>query len=193
VAAAAAAAGLAVVVAVPALVYGMRGDIELHRSWWWTVTESTAPNLTNPDNVSIAAMYAKWIGAGGTAAALTGATIAVLLAAAALVFLRRAGLPFAEGLEGALLLTYVPLLSPQGWDYVFLVSTPAIVFLANYEDRLPLPLRLLTLVAVATIGLSVFDVMGRAAYAAFMSWSVISVCYLVVIGALCALRMRAVA
>ena len=126
------------VVAVPALVYGVRGNIELHRAWWRTVTESTAPNLTNPDNVSIAAMYAKWIGAGATATALTAATIAVLLAAAAFVFLRRAALPFPEALEGALLLTYVPLLSPQGWDYVFLVSTPAIVFLANYEDRLPL-------------------------------------------------------
>jgi hypothetical protein len=102
-------------------------------------------------------------------------------------------LPFPEGLEGALLLTYVPLLSPQGWDYVFLVSTPAIVFLANYEDRLPLLLRLLTVAAVATIGLSLYDLVGRAAYSAFMAWSVISVCYFVVIAALCALRVRAVA
>jgi hypothetical protein len=187
------AAGLALVVAAPALVYGVRGDIELHRSWWRTVTESTAPNLTNPDNVSVAAMYAKWIGAGNTATALTVATIAILLAAAAFVFFRREPLPFPEGLEGALLLTYIPLLSPQGWDYVFLVSTPAIVFLANYEDRLPLPLRLLTLAAVAAIGLSLYDIMGRAGYSAFMMWSVISVCYLVVIAALCTLRVRAVA
>ena len=34
---------------------------------------------------------------------------------------------FPEGLEGALLLTLMPLLSPQGWDYVFLIATPAIV------------------------------------------------------------------
>jgi alpha-1,2-mannosyltransferase len=190
---AAAIAGLAVVMAAPALVYGARGNIELHRSWWRTVIESTAPNLTNSDNVSIAAMYAKWIGLGNTATVLTAATIAVLLAAAAFVFLRRGTLPFPEGLEGALLLTYAPLLSPQGWDYVFLVSTPAIVFLANYEDRLPLLLRLLTVAAVATIGLSLYDLVGRAAYSAFMAWSVISVCYFVVIAALCALRVRAVA
>src|SRR5687767_12341539 len=105
---AAAAAGLVLVVAGPALVYGVRGNFELHRSWWSTVTETTAPNLTNPDNVSVAAMYAKWIGAGPAATALTAATIAVLLAAAAFVVLRRGALPFPEGLEGALLLTFVP-------------------------------------------------------------------------------------
>jgi arabinofuranan 3-O-arabinosyltransferase len=190
---AAAAAGLAAVVAAPAVVYGVQGTIELHRAWWRTVTESTAPNLTNADNVSIAAMYAKWIGPGSPATVLTIATIALLLAAAAFVFLRRGGLKFPEGLEGALLLTCVPLLSPQGWDYVFLVSTPAIVFLANYEDRLPMLMRLLTVGAVATIGLSLYDVMGRTAYSAFMAWSVISLCYFVVIAALCALRVRAVA
>jgi len=186
-------AGFAAVLVAPALVYGVRGNIDLHNGWWRTVTESTAPNLTNPDNVSIAAMYAKWIGAGGTATALTTATIVVLVAAAAFVFLRRDGLSFPEGLEGALLLTYVPLLSPQGWDYVFLVSTPAIVFLANYEDRLPLLLRGAALAAIAIIGFSVYDLMGRAAYSAFMGWSVISVCYFVVIAGLCALRVRAIA
>jgi hypothetical protein len=190
---AAAVAGLGAVAAAPALVYGARGNIELHRAWWRTVTETTAPNLTNADNVSIAAMYAKWIGAGHPATVLTFATIAVLLAAAAFVFLRRRTLPFPEGLEGALLLTYMPLLSPQGWDYVFLLSTPAIVFLANYQDRLPRLLRLLALGAVATIGLSLYDVMGRAAYGVFMAWSVITVCYFVVIAALCAVRVRGIA
>ena len=190
---AAALATLAAALALPALAYGVSGNIGLHRSWWRTVTETTAPNLTNADNVSIAAMYAKWIGAGHTATVLSFATIAILLAAAALVFIRRGALPFPEGLEGALLLTYVPLLSPQGWDYVFLVSTPAIVFLANYEDRLPRLLRLLAAAAVATIGLSLYDLMGRAAYSVFMAWSVVTVCYFVVIAALCTLRVRAVA
>jgi len=186
-------AGLAAIAAAPALIYGVRGNIELHRAWWRTVTESTAPNLANSDNVSIAAMYVKWLGAGHTATALTFATMAIVLAAAAFVFLRRGALPFPEGLEGALLLTCMPLLSPQGWDYVFLVSTPAIVFLANYEDRLPLPLRILAVAAVAAIAFSIYDLMGRAAYAAFMAWSAISVCYFVVLAALCSLRVRAAA
>lgn len=186
-------AGLLAVLALPALSYGIGGDVELHRAWWRTVTESTAPNLTNPDNVSVAAMYAKWIGAGRTAAALAAATTALLLVCAGFVFFRRARVAFPEGLEGALLLTLIPLLSPQGWDYVFLVSTPAIAYLINYEDRLPRAVRVLVIAAVAVIGLSLYDVMGRAAYGAFMALSIISLCYFVVIGALCALRAEEVA
>ena len=49
---------------LPVPLYGVHGNIELHRAWWRTVTESTAPNLINADNVSLAAMYAKWLGPG---------------------------------------------------------------------------------------------------------------------------------
>jgi hypothetical protein len=126
--------------------------------------------------------------------AVTLVAAAALLALAALVFTwRRESMRFPEGLEAALLLTLVPMLSPQGWDYVFLVSTPAIAYLVNYEDTLPTPLRALTLAAVAAIGLSLYDVMGRAAYSAFMSWSIITVCYLVILSALATLRLRGAA
>ena len=102
-------------------------------------------------------------------------------------------MPVPEGLEAALLLTCVPLLSPQGWDYVFLVSTPATVFVVNYEDLLPPYVRVAAIAALLTIGLSVYDLMGRAAYGVFMALSVITVCYFVVIATLCALRARAIA
>ena len=190
--AAAAIGGLALI-GVPALVYGVQGNIELHRAWWTTVTESTAPNLVNADNVSIAAMWAKWMGAGTAATALTVATSAIVLAGAVFVFVRRRGVSFPDGLEAALLLSCIPLLSPQGWDYVFLISTPAVVFLVNYEAELPAFVRGITLVALATIGLSVYDLMGRAAYAVFMAASIVTVCYFVVIGALCTLRARRIA
>jgi hypothetical protein len=121
------------------------------------------------------------------------ATTASLVACAGFVFLRRRRVVCPEGLEGALLLTLIPLLSPQGWDYVFLVSTPAIVYLVNYEDRLPRFMRVLALTAVAVIGLSLYDVMGPAAYGRFMALSIISLCYFVVIAALCVLRAREVA
>jgi hypothetical protein len=190
--AAAAIGGLALI-GLPALVYGVRGNIELHRAWWTTVTESTAPNLMNADNVSIAAMWTKWIGGGAAATALTVATSAIVLASAVFVFVRRRGVALPDGLEAAFLLTCIPLLSPQGWDYVFLISTPAVAFLVNYEAELPAVVRGITLAALATIGLSVYDVMGRAAYAAFMAASIVTVCYFVVIGALCTLRARRIA
>ncbi len=184
---------LAAVLALPALVYGWGGNLAQHEAWWRTVTTSTAPNLTNADNVSLAAMFAKWLGPGATASAFAVAAAVVVLALAGFVVLRRRRVASPEGLEAALLLTCIPLLSPQGWDYVFLVSAPAVMFLVNYGDLLPRPLRWLTGAAVATIAFSVYDLMGREAYAAFMSLSVITLCYLVILAALGTLRARDVA
>jgi hypothetical protein len=186
-------AGLMFVLALPAAVYGIAGDVGLHRAWWKTVTESTAPNLANADNVSIAALYAKWLGTGGIPAVLALATGVVLLGVIGLIFLGRRGLSFPEALEGTLLLAAIPLLSPQGWDYVFLISTPAIAFIVNYEDRLPRLLRIAAIAAIAVVGLSLFDVMGRQLYAAFMAASVITICYFGIVAALTALRLRKVA
>jgi len=124
---------------------------------------------------------------------LAAASALVLLAGVMMVFLRRRSIPFPEGLEGSLLLLLIPLLSPQGWDYVLLIATPAIVYLANYLDTLPGPLRVITVIAGLTIGLSLFDIMGRAAYAAFMGAGIISVCALVLVAALTTLRLKAVA
>ena len=188
-----AAAGTILAIAMPAVVYGVAGDIQLHRNWWETVTSSTAPNLTNADNVSIAAMWAKWIGAGGLATTLTALTSTVILALTLLVCVERSGVTFPEGLEAALLLTVIPLLSPQGWDYVFLVSTPAIMLLVNYDDLSPQLSRLVIRVALAVIGLSVYDIMGRPAYGRFMSLSIITLCYFVVVGGLWGLRRRRIA
>ena len=185
--------GCALVLALPCVVYGVQGTIQLHRDWWTTVTASTAPNLTNADNVSIAAMWAKWMGAGRLATILAAVTSAGALALAAMAFSRRAGVGAPDVLEGALLLTLIPLLSPQGWDYVFLISTPAIMLLINYDDSLPRGARMLTRAALATIGLSLYDLMGRQAYGVFMSLAIITVCYFIVIGALYVLRARAVA
>jgi len=185
--------GTVVLFLLPLPWYGWTGTIALHEDWWKTVTETTAPNLLNPDNVSLAAMYAKWLGIGAVSATLAAVSGLVLAAAMVVVFARRRTVAFPEGLEGSLLLLLIPLLSPQGWDYVLLIATPAVMYLANYQDALPAPFRGLTLVAALTIGLSLFDLMGRAAYAAFMGAAVISVCALALAAALVRLRVSAVA
>ena len=189
----AAATGCLLLLLLPVPLYGWSGTVDLHESWWETVTETTAPNLLNPDNVSLASLYAKWLGMTVLSTILAAASALVLLAGVMMVFLRRRSIPFPEGLEGSLLLLLVPLLSPQGWDYVLLIATPAIVYLANYLDTLPGPLRVITVIAGLTIGLSLFDIMGRAAYAAFMGAGIISVCALVLVAALTTLRLKAVA
>jgi hypothetical protein len=185
--------GVMLLLVLPVPLYGLSGTVDLHRSWLETVTESTAPNLLNPDNVSLASMYAKWLGLGATAAALATLTGLALAGVVVMVFLRRRSASFPEGLEGSLLLLLIPLLSPQGWDYVLLIATPAVIYLANYLDTLPAAWRGVTLVAALTIGLSLFDIMGRAAYAAFMGAAVVSVCALALVAALAVVRLKAIA
>jgi hypothetical protein len=185
--------GLVCILLLPIVLYGVVGATAQHADWWRIVSESTAPNLTSNDNVSFAGFFAKWLGPGPAAATLATAAGIALLGLALVVYLRREGVPFPEGLEGAMLLTCIPLLSPQGWDYVFLVSTPAVLILLNHEDQLPRGLRLAVYVSLALIGLTLFDVMGREAYGRFMQWSIITVCYGVVIAALVALRVRGAA
>jgi hypothetical protein len=185
--------GMAGAIVLPVPVYGIPATQSLHADWWRTVTASTAPNLLNADNVSLAAMFAKWLGTGAVAVSLAIAASVVVVAVAADVVRRRAGVRDPVGLEAALLLTSIALLSPQGWDYVLLLATPAIAFLANYEDRLPRAMRIAAWIAVATAAFSLFDIMGRQAYAVFMSLSIVTLCFLVVIAALYALRVRRVA
>jgi alpha-1,2-mannosyltransferase len=189
----AAAIGVGLLLLLPVPLYGVSGTIDLHWRWWQTVTATTPPNLLTPDNISIASMYGKWLGVGSRAVTLATATSLALLGAAAIVFLRRRTVSFPEGLEGSLLLLLIPLLSPQGWDYVLLMATPAVIYLANYQDLLPAPWRALTVVAALTIGLSIWDLMGRAAYSAFMDAAVLSVCAVVLVGVLVSLRLRGVA
>ena len=116
-----------------------------------------------------------------------------LLCVAAAVFLMRGGVAVPEPLEVGLLLTMMPLISPQGWDYTLLVGTPAVMVLVNYEDLLPAPLRIGAIVAMAAVGLSIYDVMGRPLYVAFMRQSGITLAFFVIIGALVGLRRRGVA
>jgi hypothetical protein len=181
---------LLIALILPAVIYGWHDNVRLLGDWWRTVRTSTAPNLTNQDNVSLAAMFHRWMGeqpAAGTFAALTGL---LLLGLAGVVVAGRGTLPSSETLEAALLLILIPLLSPQGWDYVFLIATPGVMLLVDRLPSLPRGLRIATAIAIAASGLSIYDVMGRSAYAAFMATSAITICFLIEASALIALRFR---
>jgi hypothetical protein len=185
--------GLGAALVLPALVYGFAGNLQLLGEWWRTVTETTAPNLMDFNNVSAASVFARWLGPGPTAQALATAMVAVLLAVAVAVFAMRARVSVPEPLEVGLLLTLMPLISPQGWDYVFLLSTLAVMLLVNYSDQLPRYIRAPVIAALLIVAFSIFDLIGRPAYQLFMRLSMITICYLVIIGGLVALRARRVA
>jgi hypothetical protein len=182
--------GLAILLLLPAARYGWQGNLQLLGDWWHTVTATTAPNLVNPDNVSLRAMFTKWLGPDSPAPLLAAGLTAILLGLAGIVMAGRGNLKAPDALEGSLLLLMIPLLSPQGWDYVLLIGTPAVMLLVNYLPALPRGLRVMTVTAIAAVAFSIFDLMGRAAYATFMQLSLITVFVLIEIAAVVTLRFR---
>ena len=182
-----------VLLLIPAARYGWQGNLQLLADWWRTVTTTTAPNLLNPDNVSLSAMFAKWLGPEALAPRLAAIAGAFLLLLTAIAIAARGALKVSDTLEGSLLLLLIPLLSPQGWDYVFLIGTPAVMLLINYSASLPPGMRAAAVAAVAVVGLTIFDLVGRDLYAAFMQLSIVTVCIVVELVAIATLRFRRVA
>src|SRR6201988_4281922 len=83
--------GLVAALLLPAALYGWDGNISLHREWWRTVTETTAPNLSVYDNVSLAAMFFRWVGPGPLSTRLAYGSAVGLLAVGAVLFVTLRG------------------------------------------------------------------------------------------------------
>jgi hypothetical protein len=176
---------------LPAFVYGWTGNVELLVAWFLTVTGTTSGNLLGADNVSLAAMWAKWLGIGTTATALATVTTGGLLGLVATVWVRRQNVDNPDYLECALLMLLVPLLSPQGWDYLLLLGTPAVVCLLDRWSEVTQRWQVATAVSLGLMGLTVFDLMGRELYTQFMALSIVSVAAMGTAVALTHLRWRA--
>lgn len=175
--------------ALPVLTYGVAGTVSLTLAWWSTVTTTTAPTLASQDNVSIAGMYAKWFSDGPFSPGATLVTIGLLAVIVPVTWAVGRTVAAPAYLDFGVLLTLIPLLSPQGWDYVLLLATPAVMMLADRLGALPRAWAIPTAVALAGAGLSLYDVMGRTAYAWFMSLSLVTVCFLMMLATLVRIRV----
>ena len=122
---------LAAGVLAPALSYGWSGNIDQMLGWYRTVTDTSAPQLMKEENISFATMWAKWVGPGQGARVMATATSLLAVAVTALIFAWRRRVASPSYLEFGLLLMLVPVLSPQGWDYLLLLSTPAILCIVD--------------------------------------------------------------
>jgi hypothetical protein len=185
---AASGAVLALGLLAPALVYGWRGNLQQLAGWYETVTSTTPENLLVAENISFATMWAKWIGPGPTASAMALATGAAALLVPLAAWLRRRGVASPAYLELATLLLLVPLLSPQGWDYVLIVATPAVVLLVDRWRDLSPAWRVAAAVSFMLTSFAIYDVLGRSLYFAVMAISAQSVAVVLLLSALLWLR-----
>jgi hypothetical protein len=175
---------------MPAAIYGWQGNAHLLAAWFQTVSASTTPNLLDADNISLAAMWAKWLGVGIVATTMAVVSAVGLVGLVGGLVWRRREVAKPDYVDVAALMIAVPLLSPQGWDYLLLLGTPAIVCLVDRWHRLGALWRLVVAVALATMCLTTFDVMGRAAYGQFMRLSLVTVAAIAVVVALARVRSQ---
>ena len=190
---AAAAAVVIVGLLVPALAYGWQGNIDLLVAWFHTVSDTTPENLLLPENISLATMWAKWIGPGGAASSLAVATGVALLGLVAAVWIVRRRAPMPDYLELALIMLLIPLLSPQGWDYVLILGTPAIVCVVDRWQLRNQGWKLLNATALFATSLTVFDIVGRELYIKVTAWSIVTVGAIALAISLAHLRWRRLA
>jgi hypothetical protein len=184
---------VAVLLVLPAAVYGWKGNLDLLAAWYRTVTATTAPNILFPENISLAALWAKWIGPGTAASALGGLSAVALLGLWTALWFRRRAVREPAYLEVAFLLLLVPLISPQGWDYVLLLAAPAFVCLVDRFRDMSMAWRAVTAAGFVLTSLTIYDILGRALYAQLTQWSVVTVGAVALAASLARLRWRALA
>jgi hypothetical protein len=187
------AATVAVGLVLPAAVYGWHGNIALLVEWWRTVTETTAPNLLFAENISIAAMWAKWMGGGSLATDLAVLTNVGLLASVLSMFVRRRAVESPSFLEVAALLALIPLLSPQGWDYMALLGIPATMALIDRAGAVESSWRIAATLAIVVTGFTIYDVLGRTTYLRAMSLSILTLAGITITACVVHLRWRRLA
>jgi hypothetical protein len=173
---------------LPALYYGWSGNLTLLSEWYRTVSDTTGPNLMAFENVSFASMWAKWLTPGPAASRFALASAVCAAAAAAAIMLRRRRVAEPNYLEAAFFCLLVPLLSPQGWDYVLLIAMPAYTLLVDRFRVLPTTWRGVAVLGIFLTSFSIFDLLGRALYTEVMRLGGVTV-GAVLIGA-CLIRLR---
>jgi len=178
---------------LPVAFYGWQGNLTLLSEWLRTVTETTAPNLMGPENMSFASMWAKWLGPTYTAARLALVSVVVAVAGGLAIMWRRSHVAEPNYLEAAYFFVLVPLVSPQGWDYVLILALPAYVVLVDRWRDLSLSWRVIALTGIIFTSFTVFDVMRRTLYTLSMEWAAVSVGAVLIGLSLMRLRWKAVA
>ena len=175
---------------IPIAFYGWRGNINILREWILTLSRSTKALLNSQDNISIIAFFMKWTGNQNISLLISGLVIAILAFLVLAVILKGRKINRAPVLECSILLILIPLISPLGWDYTLLMSVLGVTIIIHNFTGYSRFWRGVLVFNFFIITFSLYDIMGRDTYARFMSWSVITINFLILIGYLTYLRFR---
>ena len=177
----------------PSAYYGIKGNILVHQEWISTFSSSTPKLMNTQDNVSIIAFFSKWLSSQNLSLIFTGLTIFLLSLLILFIILNGKGLHRSTILESSVLLICIPLVSPLGWDYTFLLSLLGLTIILRYFPYYTSFWKTVLILNLCVISLTIYDLLGRETYALFMSWSVLTINFLFLIGYLTFLRIKKLA
>jgi hypothetical protein len=184
-------ATLGVALLLPTYYYGFRGNWEVHKEWISSLSKSTPLLLSSQDNISLVALFQKWLGAHPLALWLAGIAIAVLAVIIFIMIILGLRQEQATFLEGTALLLCIPLVSPLGWDYTLIMGLPLLMIVVYHYPRYARPLRILLAVNLALIFFTFYDAMGMRLYKQYMAWSVPTLSFFLILGYGLYVRLRA--
>ena len=125
------------------------------------------------------------------ATGLAAATAIAGLAVAIVLWVRRGQVSRPGYLEVSYLLLLIPLISPQGWDYVMLAATPAFVCLVDRFRGSPRSWQAVTAAGLFLTSFAIFDLVGRTVYLLIVSLSGVTIGALLLAASLMRLRLTA--
>lgn len=175
---------------IPAAFYGFRGNIIILKEWISTLSRSVPALLASQDNISIIAFFMKWTENQNLSFLLSGLVMVLLAFLVLAVILIGRKIDRSPVLECSILLILIPLISPLGWDYTLLMSVLGVTIIIRNFSGYSKFWRGFLVFNFFIITFSLYDIMGRDLYAGFMSWSVITINFLILIGFLMHLRFR---
>src|SRR6185503_16370128 len=111
--------------------------------------------------ISALTMWTKWTGEGPYVPVLAAATVVLALVLVAMAMWRRRRVADPLYLEFGLLMLLIPIISPQGWDYLLLLATPAVVMVIDRWRQVSMPWRVITAAALFFLSFTVHDLLGR--------------------------------
>jgi len=177
----------------PMLFYGPHGNWQVHKEWLAHLSQSTPPLLTSLDNVSIFGLLAKWGGPSFPVWSVGLIIIGILALVMFFVVLYSRPINQPIRLEAFLLLILIPLISPLGWDYTFLLAAPAIALLVRYLSLFPRWDRYFLVLILAAIALTFYDLLGRQLYSTLMAASLPTLLFISLFFHLVWLRLKKIA
>jgi len=181
--------------ALPALFYGLPGNLLVLEEWPANLSHSTASLLSVYDNASLYGFLLKAFPASWRLEAQIILALALLFLGSVVLWMIKISRAIQksqrpEVLEGAFLFIMIPLFSPLGWYYNYLYSILAVMLIVNALRKFPRALRIILIINFAMIGTSLVEIWGRKLFHFYTQYSLVVVNYFVVFFGLFYLRHK---